>query len=83
MSIEVKTAPTIAKAAARSGVLVVPVHEGLAWGPGAGEVADALGDDLTAFLAASDFTGAAGKTAAAPGGALGFARVLLVGVGTE
>ncbi|MBA2338385.1 MAG: leucyl aminopeptidase [Acidimicrobiia bacterium] len=83
MTIEVKTAPTIAKAADRSGVLVVPVHEGLAWGPGAGEVADALGDDLTAFLAASDFTGAAGKTAAVPGGPLGFARVLLVGVGTE
>ncbi|CAN5317675.1 leucyl aminopeptidase [soil metagenome] len=81
MSIEVKTATSIAKA--KTEVLVVPVFDGLTWGPGADEVADSLGDALTDFLAAQEFTGAAGQTASVPGAALGFARVVLVGLGGE
>ncbi len=66
MSFTVRTAPSVD--AAKADVLVVPVLDGLEWGPGADLVADALGEGLTDFLAAQDFTGAAGQHVAVPGG---------------
>ena len=81
MSFTVRTAPSVD--AAKADVLVVPVLDGLVWGPGADLVADALGEGLTDFLAAQEFTGAAGQHVAVPGGQLGFAKAILVGLGSE
>jgi leucyl aminopeptidase len=81
VSVKVKTAESIG--AAKADVLVVPVMDGLTWGPGADLVMGALGDGLTDFLVAQEFTGAAGQSASVPGAELGFARVVLVGLGAE
>ncbi|MDX2342449.1 MAG: leucyl aminopeptidase, partial [Acidimicrobiia bacterium] len=63
-------------------LLVLPVYKDRAWGPGAEEIAEQLGDWLDAYLDGLDFTGKRGQAAAVPGTG-GFGRVLFVGVGDE
>lgn len=63
-------------------LLVLPVYEDRVWGPGATEVADALGDWFEDYLDGLDFTGKVGQTAAVPG-SNGFGRMLFVGLGKE
>jgi len=62
--------------------LLVPVRAERVW-DGSGEwVAERLGEELTAFLDASDFTGKLGQVAAFPGtGLIPFSSVVLVGLG--
>ncbi|MCP4305922.1 MAG: leucyl aminopeptidase [bacterium] len=63
-------------------LLVLPVFNDRAWGPGAEAVAEELGGWLEPYLDGLDFTGKSGQTAAVPG-AGGFARVMFVGLGEE
>ena len=63
-------------------LLVLPVYEEGAWGPGAAEIAAGLGDFLDGYFDGLDFTGKVGQTAAVPGNGL-FSRVLFIGLGAE
>ncbi len=63
-------------------LLILPVFQDRAWGPGASEVVGELGDWLEPYLDGVDFTGKAGQTASVPGTG-GFNRVLFVGLGEE
>ena len=63
-------------------LLVLPVFKDRSWGPGAEEVASALGSWLDDYFDGLDFSGKVGQTAAVPG-VNGFGRVLFVGLGDE
>ncbi len=63
--------------------LVVPVFSDLAWGPGASDIAEQLGDWLEDELAAQKFSGKAGKAATVPGIGTSFGRIVFVGLGDE
>ncbi len=80
-SIVISTVPTLDQAGGDT--VVVPVLADLVWGPGAESVLGGLGDDPAAALRALDFTGAPRQAVAIPGGASGFRKVVLVGLGEE
>ncbi len=63
-------------------LLILPVFEDRAWGPGADVVATGLGDWLEDYLDGLDFTGKVGQAAAVPG-ANGFGQILFIGLGDE
>jgi leucyl aminopeptidase len=63
-------------------LLIVPVFEDLVWGPGGDVVESLLGESAEGFLEGAGFSGKAGETLTVPGGD-GFARVCLVGLGSE
>ena len=63
-------------------LLVLPVYEERAWGPGAAEIAAGLGDFLDGYFDGLDFTGKTGQTAGVPGNGP-FNRVLFIGLGAE
>ncbi len=63
-------------------LLVLPVLDGPAPGPGVADVADAMGIDLLNILRGNGSKGAAGDSLAVPGcGSIGARNVLLLGVG--
>ena len=64
--------------------LVVPVFADLTWGPGAEWAVEALGDWVSDYLEAQDFSGKTGQLATLPGGeASSYGRVVFVGLGEE
>jgi leucyl aminopeptidase len=63
-------------------LLILPVFQDRAWGPGASEVVGQLGDWLEPYLDGVDFTGKAGQTVSVPGTG-DFSRIMFVGLGEE
>ncbi len=64
--------------------LVVPVLSDLTWGPGAGEVRDALDGRVETFLEAVDFEGKRGQVAVLPvADELPYGDVMFLGLGDE
>jgi leucyl aminopeptidase len=80
--IEVGAGPELADGSGDA--LVVPVFADLTWGPGAEWAAAALGDWVTDYLEAQEFSGKVGQTATLRGGdGLSYGRVVFVGLGAE
>ncbi|MFQ5553971.1 MAG: leucyl aminopeptidase [Acidimicrobiia bacterium] len=64
--------------------LAVPVFGDLTWGPGAEEVAAALGGWVPGYLESREFSGKTGQIAVLPGaGSVPYAQVVFVGLGEE
>jgi len=78
--VDIIVKPDLAEAS--GDLLILPVFEDRAWGPGTEAVVADLGDWVDDYLEGLDFSGKTGQTAAVPG-ANGFGRILFVGLGEE